>query len=264
MDEFQTINQIVDESIRSSSYISVLISSGVFITYTLINKLIELFKDKSRNKPLVEMAEGLREVTANVVKLNSVLDKTLNDAEKKETAKAKGIIPIVFNTFCNAVTRSCVDMIINNHIETNKDLINENVNKLVTTEYYKVHAVLSTYEVNGSNLATKLEKEWIRFSKGAIDGLYQIIYSLTKQDDAILINTCGFILDAKKEAIEVLKSGNVICLFPEGTRNLTENPLLPFKYGAISFAYNSQKPIVPFAIVGSKRPHPFYYHSKII
>lgn len=174
MDEFQTINQIVDESIRSSSYISVLISSGVFITYTLINKLIELFKDKSRNKPLVEMAEGLREVTANVVKLNSVLDKTLNDAEKKETAKAKGIIPIVFNTFCNAVTRSCVDMIINNHIETNKDLINENVNKLVTTEYYKVHAVLSTYEVNGSNLATKLEKEWIAET---IDDIVSIMYN---------------------------------------------------------------------------------------
>lgn len=161
MDEFQTINQIVDESIRSSSYISVLISSGVFIVYTLINKLIELFKAKSRNKPLVEMAEGLREVTANVVKLNSVLDKTLNDAEKKETAKAKGIIPIAFNNFCNAVTRSCVDMIINNHIETNKDLINENVSKLVTTEYYKVYATLSTYEVNGCNLSIKLEKEWI-------------------------------------------------------------------------------------------------------
>lgn len=161
MDEFQTINQIVDEAIRSSSYISVLISSGVFITYTLINKLIELFKAKSRNKPLIEMAEGLREVTANVVKLNSILDKTLTDAEKKETAKAKGIIPIAFNNFCNAVTRSCVDMIINNHIETNKDLINENVSKLVTTEYYKVYATLSTYEVNGGNLAIKLEKEWI-------------------------------------------------------------------------------------------------------
>lgn len=34
-----------------------------------------------------------------------------------------------------------------------------------------------------------INKDWVRFSKGAIDGLYQIIYSLTKQNDAILINT---------------------------------------------------------------------------
>lgn len=34
-----------------------------------------------------------------------------------------------------------------------------------------------------------LKKEWIRFSQGAIDGLFQVIYSLTKEKDPIMITT---------------------------------------------------------------------------
>ena len=32
------------------------------------------------------------------------------------------------------------------------------------------------------------KKEWIRFTKGAVDAMYQLIYSLTNKDDAIMIN----------------------------------------------------------------------------
>ena len=35
------------------------------------------------------------------------------------------------------------------------------INKLISTEYYKVYATLSAYDVNGINVSTKLEKEWI-------------------------------------------------------------------------------------------------------
>lgn len=33
------------------------------------------------------------------------------------------------------------------------------------------------------------KKEWIRFSKGAVDAMYQIIYTFTQKNDAIMINT---------------------------------------------------------------------------
>lgn len=32
-------------------------------------------------------------------------------------------------------------------------------------------------------------KDWIRFSKGAVDGLYQVLYALTNEKDAVLITT---------------------------------------------------------------------------
>lgn len=60
---------------------------------------------------------------------------------------------------------------------------------------------------------------------------------------------------AKSSAIEILAKGEVVGIFPEGTVNRTfgtkdEVDLLPFKYGAVSFAHKSGVPIVPFAICG--------------
>ncbi len=56
--------------------------------------------------------------------------------------------------------------------------------------------------------------------------------------------------NVKTEVDEVLKSGEVIGLFPEGTTNKTNEIILPFKYGAVSFAKKNNIPIVPFAITG--------------
>lgn len=161
MNEFQQINELVDNSIRNSSYISVLISSCVFIAYMLINKVIDYFKSKEKNKPFMEMAKAIKDVSDNVVRLNNVLDKTFQNAEKKEIAKTKEVINLAFNSFQNNISRECIDMIIHNHIEENKQYIIENINKLISTEYYKVYATLSAYDVNGINVSTKLEKEWI-------------------------------------------------------------------------------------------------------
>ena len=52
------------------------------------------------------------------------------------------------------------------------------------------------------------------------------------------------------EADGYLKNGEVVAIFPEGTFNKTEYVIMPFKYGAVKIASNSNVPIVPFAIVG--------------
>lgn len=56
--------------------------------------------------------------------------------------------------------------------------------------------------------------------------------------------------NAKSEAIEVLKNNEVIGIFPEGTVNRTNDIILPFKYGAVSFAKKTGTYIVPFTITG--------------
>lgn len=56
---------------------------------------------------------------------------------------------------------------------------------------------------------------------------------------------------AKNEAIEILKKGGAIGLFPEGTRNKTNNKLLlPFKFGAVSMAKKTNATIIPCAVTG--------------
>ena len=56
--------------------------------------------------------------------------------------------------------------------------------------------------------------------------------------------------EAKSKALEVLRAGRALGLFPEGTRNKTSEFLLPFKYGAVSMASKTDAYLVPFGITG--------------
>lgn len=161
MEEFNQINDIIAESIKDTSYITVLISSGVYLAYTLIIKLVDLFKAKDRNRPIVEMAAAVKQVSENVVKLNGVLDKAFQDAETKERNKVKNTICTSFDSFKWAVANTCHEIIIHNNIEQNKVLIKQNLFKVISTEYYKLYNVFSAYELDGICVATKLKEEWI-------------------------------------------------------------------------------------------------------
>lgn len=57
-------------------------------------------------------------------------------------------------------------------------------------------------------------------------------------------------LDAKNSALDLLNNGFAVGLFPEGTRNKTDEFLLPFKFGAVSMAQKTGAKIVPFAVTG--------------
>ena len=161
MDELQTVNDIVSNAVKDSSYITVLISSGVFILYTLIIKIVDLYKSKDKNKPLLEMASAIKDVSENVVKLNQVLDKTIQDAEQKEYDRIGNVIIASFLSFKSAILDQCMDTIIHNNVEANKDNITQNVYKTVSTEYYKLYSIFSAYEHDSVSVAAKIKEEWI-------------------------------------------------------------------------------------------------------
>lgn len=56
--------------------------------------------------------------------------------------------------------------------------------------------------------------------------------------------------NAKEAALDVLRDGGAIGLFPEGTRNKTDAFLLPFKFGAVSMAQKTDAYLVPVGISG--------------
>ena len=161
MDDLQVINSIISNAVKNSSYITVLISSSVFIAYTIIIKIVDYFKAKNKNKPLLDMAIAIKEISENVVKLNTVLDKQIQDAESKELTKIRQVITLAFDSFRANISKTCNEIIIHNNIDTNRNLIRENLFKTINTEYYKVYNVFSAYEVDGINIATKIKDEWI-------------------------------------------------------------------------------------------------------
>ncbi|MFN0082427.1 MAG: lysophospholipid acyltransferase family protein [Ferruginibacter sp.] len=53
-----------------------------------------------------------------------------------------------------------------------------------------------------------------------------------------------------------LKKGIHMCIYPEGTRNRTGNPLKPFYDGAFKLAIDAKKEIIPCVILGTNRAMP--------
>ena len=161
MDELQAVNDTVSNAVKDSSYITVLISSGVFILYTLIIKIVDYYKSKDKHKPLLEMASAIKDVSENVVKLNQVLDKTIQDAEQKEYDRIGNVIIVSFLSFKSAILDQCIDTIIHNNINENKDNVTQNIYKTVNTEYYKLYSIFSEYEHDSVSVATKIKENWI-------------------------------------------------------------------------------------------------------
>ena len=182
MNDLQTVNEIINTAVKDSSYITVIISCGVFILYTLINKVIELYKAKDRNKPMLEMASAIKQVSENVVKLNQVLDKTFQDAEIKEANRITNIISASFNSFKSEIITRAIDIIVHNNIEADKESVKQSIYRTVSTEYYKIYSIFSAYEHDKVNVATELKEEWI---DAVTEEVLQIIYNGQDATDRI-------------------------------------------------------------------------------
>ncbi len=90
------------------------------------------------------------------------------------------------------------------------------------------------------NYMAKKEYFEKKFSRWVFRHVGCIPVDRTKRDDA-----------AVNSALKVLNDGGAIGIFPEGTRNKTNELLLPFKFGTVSMAYKTNSYIVPFAIKGN-------------
>lgn len=71
-----------------------------------------------------------------------------------------------------------------------------------------------------------------------------------KLTGCICVNRNGHDEEAKKSANAVLSNGGALGIFPEGTRNKTDNLLGQFKFGAASLACKNEAMMVPVAVTG--------------
>lgn len=102
-------------------------------------------------------------------------------------------------------------------------------------------------------ISTKRVIHWMA-KKEHFDGKFGFFF---KNTGCIRVDREAHDGKAKKEALEYLKLGSAVGLFPEGTRNRTKEELLEFKKGAVKMAQEKNVPIIPFAITGD-----FKFRSK--
>lgn len=59
---------------------------------------------------------------------------------------------------------------------------------------------------------------------------------------------------ALETAEMMLRDEKLIGIFPEGTINRTDDIIMPFKFGVVKMAKDTETPIVPFVITGKYKP----------
>lgn len=77
-----------------------------------------------------------------------------------------------------------------------------------------------------------------------------LIKKIFEKMGAFPVDRDGTDIGALKTAFSILKNNEVLGIFPEGTRNKTDEILLPFKDGVTRIAAKTKTLIVPFGIAG--------------
>ena len=183
MEEFKMFNSVIENTVRNTSYVTVIISSIVFISYTVIIKLIDYFRHKDDKKSLVEMGLAVKEVSNNVAKLNAILDNLFQDITKKNLEKGKIIIELTFFNFQYKIVNLCRNIIINNNIDVNREFVVASITKTVNTEFYRAYNTLSLYEIKNIPLSKFLKEDW---KDDCIKDVLAIVYN--GQEDKLRIS----------------------------------------------------------------------------
>ena len=95
------------------------------------------------------------------------------------------------------------------------------------------------------------------------DSLYKnpIFRWFFRSNGGIPVNREKVGLSTIKESMAVLKNNKLLTIFPEGTRNKTNEPFLEFKAGASVFAVKTNAPISPVYIVKNGN---FFVFNKVL
>lgn len=192
MTEIVPTIDFVNQVLKDYSLTAVIISSCIFILYTIVIKGIDYFRHKDQQKPMIEMVNSIKEVSNNVVRLNTILDKLFQDALRKDVEKSKMVIELSFSNFQSRIVHLCRNIIINNNIDLNKNLVVANIRQTINAEYYKVYHNLSQYDIDGRPISLFLKEEW---KEDCLNNILGIIYN--GQEDKIRINQIYNILYVK-------------------------------------------------------------------
>lgn len=141
--------------------------------YLIISKIIDSRKEKRK----VDINQSLVE---SFTKLNDFLDYFTKDIIEKEKNKCEFAIKTAFTSFANAIVEFSINTIINNNIDNNREAIIDNIQTLVSTEYWNIYSCFSLYKANNINVTEYLDTKW---KDEIIEDVTTIIFNTKKSKE---------------------------------------------------------------------------------
>ncbi len=96
-------------------------------------------------------------------------------------------------------------------------------------------------------------KEGVHFVAKKETETMPILGFFVKKVKTICVSRDGNDARAILDGLKCLKNGEKLAIYPEGQRNKTDEPFLPFKSGSALFAIRSKVPVVPMVIYKKAR-----------
>ena len=96
-------------------------------------------------------------------------------------------------------------------------------------------------------------KEGIHFIAKAESKDMPVFGAVISAAKTIFVGRDGADARSIMDALKCLKNGEKVAIYPEGTRNKTDQPFLPFKSGSALLAIRAQVPVVPVVIYKKPR-----------
>ena len=89
-----------------------------------------------------------------------------------------------------------------------------------------------------------------------------VLGAVMRKVKSILANRDGSDVRVLLDSLKCLKNGDKIVIYPEGTRNKTNQPMMEFHHGAALMAIKAKAPIIPIVIY--KKPRFFHVTHVIV
>lgn len=150
----------------------------VIAVYLVVVKII----DSKREESQVNLTKDF--INA-IIKMSNFLDDVTDDIIQKNNEKTQAAIKTIFKSSANSIIKFSTNIVISNHIESNKVGILENIESFINAEYYTLYSNLLMYNTNGNKITDYLKEDW----KDAIkNSIIDIIYNKDFTDDQKLYN----------------------------------------------------------------------------
>ncbi len=160
---------------------------------------------------------------------------------KSHTDKKVIVKTEVFYKRCSLLIKPLFDLIYRYEVESNNRIELDTPTIYVANHRSMIDSLFIMSLLNHQPIHLLAKAEFLKKSSGYfLKAVGCVFVERTNKDSHIL---------AKEQLIKVILSGGNVIIFPEGTRNKTDEILLDFKLGAVDIAQITGCPIVPIAIV---------------